>query len=451
MLSTQEYDNWNKAYTRSSAALEKRKEMMQSAEEELQRNMELLGVTGVEDKLQEDVVQTIERLKQAGISVWMLTGDKVETAKCISISSGLKSRAEKFIVLDLPDSPTKEEVESKLNQISASIDNSVLVIDGKLLDITTKECETQFFEMAAKAKGVVCCRCSPTQKAYIVIKMKAITKKVCGAIGDGGNDVSMITEANCGIGIVGKEGKQASLAADFAIDKFSSLNKLILWHGRLSYKRTGALTQFITHRGLIIAYMQFTFSLMFNGCAVSLFNGVLTMGYTTFYTFLPVFCYIMDSDITPEISCEHPKLYETLQKGKEFSLKSFFIWVIISIYQGSLILMLSVWVFHSASTNIVTNAFTCLILCEYLNILTTLHKVQALSIVCLVLNFGVYVLSIVLMRQYLNMASLTLTFVLTMILITMIVWLPVQVIFWIVDCLAPDDYKKIMKSIKKGR
>ena len=58
------------------------------------------------------------------------------------------------------------------------------------------------------------------------------------AIGDGVNDVAMIQEADVGLGIVGKEGMQASLAADFSIMKFKHMQRLILWHGRLSYKRT---------------------------------------------------------------------------------------------------------------------------------------------------------------------------------------------------------------------
>jgi phospholipid-translocating ATPase len=79
------------------------------------------------------------------------------------------------------------------------------------------------------------CRCSPTQKAIIVKKIGIYTRKRTAAVGDGGNDVGMILEANVGIGIVGKEGKQASLASDFSITQFSHLRRLILWHGRLSY------------------------------------------------------------------------------------------------------------------------------------------------------------------------------------------------------------------------
>ena len=137
----------------------------------------------------------------------MLTGDKIETAKCIAISSGLKSASEKFQVVQIEANSTSDNVKSILHSMEAEIGNSILVIDGSRLEICTQYHEKLFFDIASKAKGVVCCRCSPTQKAYIVKKMRLFTKRVCAAIGDGGNDVSMITEANIGIGIVGKEGK----------------------------------------------------------------------------------------------------------------------------------------------------------------------------------------------------------------------------------------------------
>ncbi len=86
--------------------------------------------------------------------------------------------------------------------------------------------------------------------------MKKYTDKRTAGIGDGGNDVGMIQEAHLGIGIVGKEGQQASLAADFSILDFRKLKILLLWHGRLSYRRSAVLSQFVIHRGLIISVIQ---------------------------------------------------------------------------------------------------------------------------------------------------------------------------------------------------
>jgi phospholipid-translocating ATPase len=115
--------------------------------------------------------------------------------------------------------------------------------------LCTGNFRSEFIELATKLPAVVCCRCSPTQKADVTRMIRAHTgKRVC-CIGDGGNDVSMIQAADVGVGIVGKEGKQASLAADFSINQFSYLTKLLVWHGRNSYKRSAKLAQFVIHRG----------------------------------------------------------------------------------------------------------------------------------------------------------------------------------------------------------
>ena len=142
----------------------------------------------------------------------------------------------------------------------------------------------------------------------------------------------MILESNCGIGIVGKEGKQASLASDFSIEQFSYLKRLILWHGRLSYKRSAVLSQFVIHRGLIITVIQAIFSILFFYVAIPIYNGFLMLGYSTIYTNLPVFCLIFDEDVPVSAALKYPPLYETLQKGRVLSTKTFLIWMWKSIF-----------------------------------------------------------------------------------------------------------------------
>ena len=215
-LSESDLQKWEQKYSEARMTMEDREKKMQAVVRELEKNMYLLGISGVEDKLQEDVAGTIDNLKSAGIRVWMLTGDKIETAKCIAISSGIKSKSEHFhVIRDLKDS--KEIIDFNLKEAEKRADRCILVIDGASLDLAMKHSEKLFFEVAAKTQGLVCCRCSPTQKTLIVNRMKNLTGKRCASIGDGGNDVGMIQEADCGIGIVGKEGMQASLAADFSV------------------------------------------------------------------------------------------------------------------------------------------------------------------------------------------------------------------------------------------
>ncbi len=86
---------------------------------------------------------------------------------------------------------------------------------------------------------------------------------------------SMILAADVGIGIVGKEGMQASLSADFSVLQFSFILPLLLWHGRNAYKRSARLSQFVIHRGLIISIIQAVFSALFFFAAIPIYNGWL--------------------------------------------------------------------------------------------------------------------------------------------------------------------------------
>ena len=135
-------------------------------------------------------------------------------------------------------------------------------------------------------------RCLPKQKATITEGIKIYAKKRVCCVGDGGNDVGMIQAADVGIGIVGKEGMQAALASDFSIQEFKYLTELILWHGRNSYKRSSTLSHFIIHRGTIISMIQMFFTIIFHFVAIPVYNGVLMLGFSTFYTHLPILCLV---------------------------------------------------------------------------------------------------------------------------------------------------------------
>ncbi|PVV00048.1 hypothetical protein BB559_000161 [Furculomyces boomerangus] len=233
----------------------------------LEFDLQVVCVTGVEDKLQDDVQTTLEQMRNAGFRIWMLTGDKIETAICVSISSKLVEKNCVFHVISNAKQQSDLSIEfSQLRSAIASgsnIDGRCLVIDGQSLQVCLSGTNTvisEFIELSSKLNCVVCCRCSPTQKGEIVKLIQQYTKKTVLAIGDGGNDVGMIQLANVGIGLAGKEGQQASLASDFAITEFSHLGRLVLWHGRNSYKQSCKLSHFVIHRGLIISFMQFVFS-----------------------------------------------------------------------------------------------------------------------------------------------------------------------------------------------
>ena len=364
-LTEDEYADFAARYHKAELSLHEREEHVQQVVETLERDLVPLCVTGVEDRLQENVRPTLEQLQHAGIKVWMLTGDKVETATCIAISAALFKPSN--VVRTIANARTAAECKEMLDDFAQTPD-AVLVIDGGSLQLCLDAFQEEFFRAAKQSPSVVCCRCSPTQKAAIVAMLRRYTGTQTCAIGDGGNDVSMILEADVGVGIEGKEGKQASLAADFSVTQFSHLSRLILWHGRNSYKRSAALAQFIMHRGLIISVIQAVFSALFFFAAVAIYQGWLLVGYSTFYTMVPVFSLILDQDVSETVAMQFPELYRDLQKGRELSLRTFATWVFSSVYQGGVIMLCMLFLFENNMANIVTVTFTVLILTELLNI-----------------------------------------------------------------------------------
>ena len=193
---------------------------VRSAFEMLEEGMSVLCVTAVEDRLQAHVRTTLEMLRNANVRTWMLTGDKLETAKIVAQNSSLVARHQAFYAVSVR---TAAEARQQLNGYpQGSVNAPCLILDGPSLDLCVDNHTRLFIEVACAAPTVVVCRCSPTQKAAIVKLLRQHTNKCTAAIGDGGNDVGMIHAAHVGISIVGREGRQAALAADFSVSQFSS-------------------------------------------------------------------------------------------------------------------------------------------------------------------------------------------------------------------------------------
>ena len=415
LISQEDFDAWNKEYEEAKTSMEDRQKKIAEVVAKLENNMEFLCVTGVEDLLQNDVATTIDNLRNAGMKVWMLTGDKVETATCISISAGLKAKMHK--IYTIKNDEIKEEVrnDEKKTEITVllskfdeykrkiSFDPHLFIIDGDTLDLALKNCEEDFFRTAMLAPSVVCCRCSPTQKRIIVHTIKKYTDARTAAVGDGGNDVAMIQEADVGIGIVGKEGLQASLAADYSILEFNYLNKLLLWFGRISYKNTSMMAKFIIHRGLIISFNQFIFSCIFYFNPVPLYSGFLSFGYSTIYTSLPCICVLLDQDVNKDNVLTFPTLYKLLLKGRELNLKNFLLWLFKSIFQAFIIMFGAILLFKdNIFLKIVTVTFTCLIYLEIFNVYLEINKYHWFMWVSFGSTLLVYLLTIGLLPNYLD-------------------------------------------------
>ena len=376
------YKEFCERYHSASVAMtNNRQELMESIRERLEQDMELIGISGVEDKLQQNVQSTLETLRNAHIKVWMLTGDKVETAQVIARSSKLVAYGQEFFPLIVKN---PREAIHKLDLLGGNNNNAAIVIDGKSLDIYLKYCRKEFIENAVEASVVICCRCSPTQKADMVELVQSYTNKVCCAIGDGGNDVAMIQKANVGIGILGKEGQQASLASDVSIDQFEYISRLFLWHGRLSYKNTAKMAQFIMHRGAIIAFIQCLFSAVFYFAAIPLFTGLVAVGYVCVYTVAPVSSLCLDQDVNSFVALYYPELYHDLQKGKSLNAKTMISWLMRSVFQAGIIMLFSMILFDRGFHNILTISYTALIITELMNIVIEIkhwHWVMVIAVI----------------------------------------------------------------------
>ncbi|KAG0262533.1 putative aminophospholipid-translocase [Actinomortierella ambigua] len=443
-LSEEYYQEFVERYHVAKTSITDRNAAMhQVVQTMLERDLELLGLTGVEDKLQDDVKTTLELLRNAGLKIWMLTGDKIETATCIAISSKLVARNQ--AIHQVAKVTNREDAENMLESLQGKKD-CCLVIDGESIQTCLDYLEHEFIEVTVRLPVVVCCRCSPTQKAHIARLIKQYTKKRICCIGDGGNDVSMIQEADVGVGIVGKEGKQASLAADFSVNQFSYLTKLLLWHGRNSYKRSAKLSQFVIHRGLIISIMQAVFSAMFYFAPIALYQGMLIVGYTTIYTNAPVFSLVLDQDVPEEIALLYPELYRDLTKGRSLSYKTFFSWLLISVYQGGAIMILSILLFENQFVNIVSISFTALVLNELLMVALEINTWHRLMIISEIVTLLVYMVSMVFLPTYFDMNFiLTKTFWWKVAVITVVSSFPLYVIKALRRKFAPPSYSKLTR------
>ncbi|KAH8826760.1 hypothetical protein DL96DRAFT_1498140 [Flagelloscypha sp. PMI_526] len=438
-----QYEAYKSAYAKASISVQDRNEKMQAVVAEyLEKELELLGLTGVEDKLQDDVKSTLELLRNAGIRIWMLTGDKIETARCIAISTKLVARNQ--YIHEVAKLKTSDEVRDQLEFLQEKLD-CCLVIDGESLQLCLNLFKNEFISIATKLSAVVACRCSPTQKADVARLIRSHTKKRVCCIGDGGNDVSMIQAADVGVGIVGKEGKQASLAADFSVTQFSFLTKLLLWHGRNSYRRSAKLAQFVIHRGLIISVMQAVFSAIFYFAPIALYQGYLMAGYATVYTMAPVFSLVLDRDVNEDLALLYPELYKELTKGRALSYKTFFQWLMISVYQGAAIMIVSLVLFENEFLHIVSISFTALVLNELIMVALEITTWHVYMVVAEIVTLLLYAVSMIFLPEYFDLAFVvTVPFVWKVAVIVAISAVPLWIIKLIRSRFAPAASAKLL-------
>ncbi len=256
-LSEEEYQTWNRQHDLAAAVVRDREEKLDEVADAIERELTLLGGTAIEDRLQDGVPDTISLLAEAGIKLWVLTGDKVETAINIGFACNLLSNDMELIVFKIDDGSMEgaraeldkllpmfnltgsdEELAAARKNHEAPQPTHALVIDGDSLRLVLEdELRQKFLLFCKQCKSILCCRVSPKQKAEVVRLVKYGLDVMTLSIGDGANDVAMIQEADVGVGIAGEEGRQAVMSSDYAIGQFRFLQRLVLVHGRWSYRR----------------------------------------------------------------------------------------------------------------------------------------------------------------------------------------------------------------------
>lgn len=391
LLDETELTGWLQSYHAAVNAMKDRAEKKAKVAEAIEGNLELLGVTGVEDKLQDDVPDTIVFMREAGIRIWVLTGDKVETAENIGYSSLLLNRNMTVILAKCDtgkelEALLRESVEEmELDKSTVGVDihdaddegkrkgkrkprtkgatrsgrvaldevsgDHALIIDGNTLGLVdSPEIERLFVLVAMRCRTVICARVTPLQKADVVKLVRRFVHSNTLSIGDGGNDVSMIQEANIGVGIKGKEGAQAARAADYALGEFKHLKRLLAVHGRFSYVRTAGVINLSFYKNVFFSCTQFLFQFFCFASGTTLHNQWIVTSWNALLTLFPPFFFgIFERDLDVPTVLRYPSVYGSNRGDKLFSLRTVMEFTLAySVWHALTVFWLAFWAFGQA-------------------------------------------------------------------------------------------------------
>uniref|UniRef100_A0A671VLQ5 Phospholipid-transporting ATPase n=1 Tax=Sparus aurata TaxID=8175 RepID=A0A671VLQ5_SPAAU len=354
-ISADEYAAWSRKHKDAQVAMVDRDAALDRVYEEIESNLMLIGATAIEDKLQDGVPETIATLAKADIKIWVLTGDKKETAENIGYScSLLTDDMQIHYGEDVNDKLRIRQTQRRHEPPAARLGkkkpvqpffpepgkNALIITGGWLvgsinLIVSTvlsnnkdgnMSLQIDFVDMACECEAVICCRVTPKQKANVVSLVKKYKKAVTLSIGDGANDVNMIKTADIGVGISGQEGMQAVMSSDYAFAQFRYLERLLLVHGRWSYIRMCKFLRYFFFKNFAFTLVHFWYS-FFSGYSsqVAYEDWFITL-YNLCYSSLPVLLVgLLDQDVNDKLSLKFPKLYLPGQQGSMFNYKNFFI------------------------------------------------------------------------------------------------------------------------------
>uniref|UniRef100_A0A1A9WFD3 Phospholipid-transporting ATPase n=1 Tax=Glossina brevipalpis TaxID=37001 RepID=A0A1A9WFD3_9MUSC len=341
-LSEEEYQQFLQKLNEANNSLEGRKELSEKCYAHIENK----------DALQDDVADTLISLQKAGIKIWVLTGDKVETALNIALACGhVPSDALKYFIVECR---RKDDMLLHLNILDREIifgmgRDCVLLIDGKSLTVALNETPNEFRDVAVKCTAVLCCRLSPLQKSEVVSLIKTSTQNYnTAAIGDGANDVSMIQEAHVGIGIIGKEGRQAACCSDFALAKFCMLKRLLLVHGHYHTTRLTLLVLYFFYKNIFFMGSMFLFQFHTLFSSVSVYDSLFLTLYNVMYTSLPIFFISLTEKCYAEQTLmSQPELYQKNINNKNLRWSYFIRWILHAVYHALICFYFTVNIFST--------------------------------------------------------------------------------------------------------
>uniref|UniRef100_A0A8C3FXY5 Phospholipid-transporting ATPase n=1 Tax=Chrysemys picta bellii TaxID=8478 RepID=A0A8C3FXY5_CHRPI len=338
-LTEEHFKEWFKILQEANTSLDSRNEHLAAAYEEIEKDMMLLGATAIEDKLQEGVTETIASLSLANIKIWVLTGDKQETAMNIGYSCHMLTDTMNEIFIVAGHTVMKLQIQYS--------DREYFVFQAHALEA---DLENEFVEVACMCKTVICCRATPLQKAQVVELVKKHRKAVTLAIGDGANDISMIKSAHIGIGISGEEGMQAVLASDYSFAQFRYLKQLLLVHGRWSYFRMCKFLCYFFYKNFSFTLVHFWFGFFCGFSAQTVYDQWFITLFNIVYASLPVLAMgLFDQDVNEQNSMDYAKLYEPGQLNLLFNKRKFFICIAHGVYTSFALFFIPYGAFYNTA------------------------------------------------------------------------------------------------------
>ncbi|CAK7325138.1 unnamed protein product [Dovyalis caffra] len=368
-LNNSEFEQWHLEFEAASTAIIGRAALLRKVASNVENSLTILGASAIEDKLQQGVPEAIESLRTAGIKVWVLTGDKQETAISIGYSSKLlTSKMTSIIINSNSKESSRKSLEDalvaskKLMIVSGTTHNTgpsdeaavnpvALIIDGtSLVYILDSELEEQLFELASRCSVVLCCRVAPLQKAGIVSLVKNRTRDMTLSIGDGANDVSMIQMADVGVGISGREGQQAVMASDFAMGQFRFLVPLLLVHGHWNYQRMGYMILYNFYRNAVFVLILFWYVLFTSFSLTTAITEWSSMLYSIIYTALPTIVVgILDKDLSRRTLLKYPQLYGAGHRREAYNSKLFWLTMIDTLWQSVAVFFIPLYAYWAST------------------------------------------------------------------------------------------------------